>query len=175
MSRRGRLDLSIETGQLLCDLLQPLGAPLGVREESVELGPELQMFRTAVCNLLLGALGILAAVWVPAPAGAAQSPPLPSEGSVTYEAGVTCAFEVRLDRLMLSRLFLDGTALAPELLFALEHALVRVAVTTDPQPVRTDPDAVARNNRLPGLEPRSQRERIAHADLRLRGRRVPDR
>jgi hypothetical protein len=55
------------------------------------------MTRTRRLPMLLGALGILAAVWVPAPAGAAQSPPLPSEGSVTYEAGVTCAFEVRLD------------------------------------------------------------------------------
>ena len=39
---------------------------------------------------------------------------------------------------------------ATQALFALEHAFVRILVATDAQPVRTDPDAVARDDRLAG-------------------------
>jgi hypothetical protein len=47
--------------------------------------------------MALGTLGLVAAVWAPAPVGAQQSPPIPVEGTVTYDPGVTCSFGVQLD------------------------------------------------------------------------------
>jgi len=55
---------------------------------------------------------------------------------------------------------------AAQRLLALEHAFVGVAVTADAQPVRADPDAVARDDRLARSQPRPHRERLGQ---RVRG------
>ena len=66
-------------------------------------------------------------------------------------------FEVRLGRAVPRLLRFERDALGAQALLALEHAFVRVLVAADAQPVRTDPDAVARDDRLARAQLRSQR------------------
>ena len=102
---RGRLDLGFETRPAA---VRPVAAVLRgarLREESVELERELQMFRTAVGNLLLGL----------------------AQPVFEFAHAAARAFEVRLDDAMPSRLFLDARRWRAAAPLALEHAFVRVA------------------------------------------------
>jgi hypothetical protein len=46
--------------------------------------------------MVLGTLGLVAAVWAPVRVGA-QSPPVPVEGTLTFSAGEICPFAVEID------------------------------------------------------------------------------
>jgi hypothetical protein len=47
--------------------------------------------------IVLGTLSLVAAVWAPTRAGAEQSPPTAFQGTVIFEAGTLCSFDVKLD------------------------------------------------------------------------------
>jgi hypothetical protein len=47
--------------------------------------------------MVLGSLGLVAAMWVPARAGAQQSSPTAVEGTVTFDAGDICPFAVEIE------------------------------------------------------------------------------
>jgi hypothetical protein len=47
--------------------------------------------------MVLGTLGLVAAVWAPVRAGAQQSPPTAVEGTITFSAGEICPFTVKID------------------------------------------------------------------------------
>ena len=53
---------------------------------------------------------------------------------------------------------LELRSLPPQVVLALDHAFVRVPVTADAQPVRTDPDPLPRDHGLPGLQPPAYRQ-----------------
>ncbi len=67
---------------------------------------------------------------------------------------VELAFELAMAGLEL----LEFGAPAAQLLLALDDALVHVAVATDAQPVRSNPDAAARDHGLPGAQAGARRK-----------------
>ena len=135
----GGLERAFDFGHLERQLLHALAAALGAGAQAVDLRAQAHVARAAARH----------------------------DGLVTGQAvfeiahAMTQRFQVCFGRAVLRLLRIERGALGAQAFLALDDALVRVLVATDPQPVRADPDAVARDDRLPGTQARSQVQGIA--------------